>query len=105
MAKVKIKLLDSAYMSIFYIGETHPQETVESLRSKYINLPEFEIDGSGEMVAEYVYDMTNNHHKQEERLRLYGRGRSISVGDIVEVDGVEYLCDRFGWICLRESVS
>jgi hypothetical protein len=29
--------------------------------------------------------------------RLYGRGRSVSVGDVVAVDGVDYFCASTGW--------
>ncbi len=57
----------------------------------------FHVYNSGEAAANEAFDLTNNPARQEERLERYGRFRSVSVGDIVNVDGVEYLCDSFGW--------
>lgn len=64
-----------------------------------------EVDVSGiythEGVAEDMFDLTNNPSRQDERELLYGRGRSVSVGDIVEVESGEnvesWLCMSFGW--------
>lgn len=55
---------------------------------------------AGEAAAEEVFDLTNNPCRQDERVELYGRGRSVSVGDIVNVDGVDWLCASVGWKCL-----
>ena len=64
----------------------------------YEILPAFESFGiEGEQGAEEAFDLTNNPSRQEERELKYGRHRSVSVGDIVEVDGVDFLCDNFGW--------
>ena len=64
----------------------------------YEILPAFESFGiEGEQGAEEAFDLTNNPSRQEEREARYGRYRSVSVGDIVEVDGVDFLCDNFGW--------
>lgn len=51
----------------------------------------------GQDAAEEAFDLTNNPQRQIERLEKYGRGKSVSVGDVVEVDGVNYLCESFGW--------
>ena len=51
-------------------------------------------------MAEEVFDLTNNPGRQDEREELYGRFRSVSVGDIVEVDGVPFLCASMGWTAL-----
>ena len=51
----------------------------------------------GESVAEEMFDLTNNPGRQAERVQLYGRGRSVSVGDIVETEGSFYLCCGTGW--------
>jgi hypothetical protein len=52
-------------------------------------------------VAEEMFDLTNNPSRDDERELLYGRGRSVSVGDIVEVESGEnvesWLCMSFGW--------
>jgi hypothetical protein len=53
---------------------------------------------SVEDLCEYVFDVTNNPSRQEERESVYGLGRSLSVGDVVTVDGDAYLCDSVGWL-------
>ena len=55
---------------------------------------------TGEDAAEEVFDLTNNPYRQSDREADYGRGRSVSVGDVVKVDGVAYLCAPTGWECL-----
>ena len=55
---------------------------------------------TAEGAAEEVFDLTNNPGRQEERERLYGRKRSLSVGDIVVVGDQYFLCDSFGWTVL-----
>ena len=49
------------------------------------------------IIADELFDLTNNPSRQEEREKVYGRGRSLSVGDIVEAWGVKLLCCSFGW--------
>lgn len=56
---------------------------------------------TAEDVAEEMFDLTNNPSRQTAREYVYGRGRSLSVGDLVEL-GVEMnneklLCCSFGW--------
>ena len=52
----------------------------------------------GEGVAEEIFDLTNNPSREEERAVRYGNGRSLSSGDIVEVEGGDkYLCLSTGW--------
>lgn len=51
----------------------------------------------GEAAAEEAFDLTNNPSRQDEREEKYGRGKSVSVGDVVEVDGINYLCESCGW--------
>jgi hypothetical protein len=58
------------------------------------------LDMTGENVAEEVFDLTNNPCRQDERERVYGRGRSVSVGDIVDVDGTMFFCAPVGWMKL-----
>lgn len=62
------------------------------------------VDGIGEgkthtveIIADEMFDLTNNPSRQDEREEAYGRGRSLSVGDIVEADGKKLLCCSFGW--------
>ena len=55
------------------------------------------MQAEGEDGAEEMFDLTNNPSRQEERVQFYGRQRSISVGDIVQVNGRNFLCASFGW--------
>jgi len=53
---------------------------------------------AGMSAADECFDLTNNPHRQVEREEKYGRGRSVSVGDIVKVDGQVFLCQSMGWL-------
>jgi hypothetical protein len=53
---------------------------------------------TGTDAGDELYDLTNNPGRQIEREAKYGRGRSMSVGDVVRINGEEYLCVSFGWI-------
>lgn len=66
----------------------------------YTVCPEIETGHTGEAAAEEMFDLTNNPSRQEEREKLYGRGRSVSVGDVVTVDGVDHVCESFSWVKL-----
>lgn len=63
----------------------------------YIEVASYESKITGQWGAEQAFDLTNNPSRQEEREIRYGRHRSITVGDIVEVEGVNYLCLPNGW--------
>ena len=51
----------------------------------------------GEAAAEEMFDLSNNPSRQDERDQLWGRRRSLSVGDVVHVDGESFLCLSMGW--------
>ena len=57
----------------------------------------FQVNVDGEDAAEEVFDLTNNPSRQDERMKKYGNGRSLSTGDIVEVGEEQWLCMSFGW--------
>lgn len=57
----------------------------------------FETDLEGEAAAEEAFDLTNNPYRQAEREEKYGNGRSVSSGDVIEVDGVKFACMSIGW--------
>lgn len=62
----------------------------------------FSTTKTGVDAAEQLFHLTNAPHEvlnEVEIATLAGyRGPSMSVGDIAQVDGVEYLCDSIGWI-------
>ena len=103
MAVATIKLAPEELMGEFYFQ----REFAQSIALR--NLAQYTTAGTmgiplleGEAVAEEVFDLTNNPSRQDEREDLYGRGRSISVGDIIDVDGVLYLCAPMGWNIVAE---
>jgi lysyl-tRNA synthetase class II len=96
MAKITIKLAPSKTMSDFYMSDDK-MSLAKSHYDNYTVMESFHVYKSGEAAANEAFDLTNNPARQEERVERYGRFRSVSVGDIVNVDGVEYLCDSFGW--------
>lgn len=59
--------------------------------------PLFEVNGDSEDAAEDAFDLTNNPERQAQRVNVYGRGRSVSTGDIVVVGEEQWLCCSFGW--------
>ena len=95
MANVIIKLAPTVVRRDFYLYGNK----ADLLEAGYYKImPSFTSEGiEGEEGAEEAFDLTNNPSRQEEREARYGRYRSVSVGDIVEVDGVDFLCDTFGW--------
>lgn len=102
MSVATIKLLDEQFMEMFYFRKDQ--------RATALNLQKggrYRVQGTmgvpgleGEAVAEEVFDLTNNPSREDQREQLYGRDRSVSVGDIVNVDGVDYLCLSVGWKAL-----
>lgn len=65
--------------------------------SRYTKMPPISVTISAEDAAEEMFDLTNNPYRQKEREEKYGRGRSLSCGDVVEVDGDLFLCSSVGW--------
>jgi hypothetical protein len=68
----------------------------------------YEIEGAvempgcdlvGEQAAEECFDVTNNPARQDEREAVYGRGRSVCVGDVVIIQdsGGAFMCCSSGW--------
>jgi hypothetical protein len=51
----------------------------------------------GEDAAEMVFGLANDPSKETAKESMGWTGRSLSVGDIVVVDGVEWICLSFGW--------
>lgn len=58
----------------------------------------YEMKWEGEVPNEYglddIYEMFNLNHPQD------FRGHSLSVSDIVYMDGKYFYCDSFGWQCI-----
>lgn len=56
---------------------------------------------SGEAAANQAFKITNAPEdaltEEEADMVTHFRGPSLSIGDVVEVDGIEYLCAPEGW--------
>jgi hypothetical protein len=61
----------------------------------------YSTNATGEAAAEeafYIFNAPHDALAEWQKLIVEGyHGASISVGDIVEVDGVEYLCASMSW--------
>lgn len=100
MASATIKLLNTDQMVQFYINKDVAELARHLLRADaYTIAGTMGIPGlEGEAVAEEIFDLTNNPGRQDERDELYDRRRrSVSVGDVVVVDGERFLCASSGW--------
>ncbi|PPD55525.1 MAG: hypothetical protein CTY12_00685 [Methylotenera sp.] len=95
MASIIIKLAPQDIKREMYGERTLPllQENI----SRYVSCSPINVPFEGEDAAEEAFDLTNNPSRQTEREQLYGRGPSVSVGDVIDVDGVNYACLPFGW--------
>jgi hypothetical protein len=98
---VEVKLVNGELLGAFYVTEDAEALARKLLAEGYYKTAaEFAVLGEGESAAEEAFDLTNNPSRQDERAQLYGRFRSVSVGDIVTVDGVNWLCMSTGWRAL-----
>ena len=104
MAHVTVSLLDSLKLGDFYFTQD-----AAALARKYIaeglyeSVCELDLPYEGEDACEEVFDLTNNPMRMDRRSR-YGNGRSVSVGDLVVVDGVIHLCRPAGWVVVDMSL-
>jgi hypothetical protein len=54
------------------------------------------IDGNGHDVLDKLYGIFNHSHPKD------FSGHSLSISDIVILDGEYWFCDSFGWIKIKE---
>ncbi len=97
MAKITIKLAPHVLRLAVY-GAGDLVSFVKTNAKAYELTKSFHIYEAGKEAAEEAFDLTNNPARQDERLERYGDHRSVSVGDIVEVEGIDYICDHTGWV-------
>lgn len=70
-----------------------------------INLNDYEVVYEGEIevtssinnTLEKLFEIFNIRHPED------FKGHSLSVSDIVEIDGNNYYCDAFGWVKLEDK--
>lgn len=105
MAVVTVKLLPEHLTREFFMTRFNTAFNLVNYanthKNEYEAVATWATGDSPEEAAEEAFDLTNNPSRQALRDQLYGRHRSVSVGDIVEVvthDGTkEFICDSFGW--------
>ncbi len=98
---VEVKLVNSELLGSFFFAEDHVALARKLVADgHYESAAEFAVIGDAEAAAEEAFDLTNNPSREDERRQLYGSFRSVSVGDIVTVDRVDYLCLPSGWSTL-----
>lgn len=79
-----------------FFGEGAVKALKENL-GQYTTAGQFVTELTGMDAAEEAFNLTNNPERQVERERVYGTLRSVSSGDVVEVDGVKWACLGLGW--------
>lgn len=93
MATVKIKLAPSALMADLFLRSNAIEIAQNALKEGlYTESTLFEVNGDSADAAEDAFDLTNNPYRQEERELKYGRGRSLSAGDVVVVGEEQWFC-------------
>jgi hypothetical protein len=96
MAKVSVLLMPMNSFCVFTFGKKDAPMIREHLPN-YVAVCSFETKKEGEEAAEEVFDLSNNPYRERERAEIYGDHRSLSVGDVVDVDGIKYACMSMGW--------
>lgn len=103
MSTIRIHLLSRDWTRVAFLvtgmstGDTADAARQGLEKGDYVTHEVIGPTGSGEMIAEEMFDLTNNPSREDERMKVYGTARSISVGDIVEVAGEKWLCRPVGW--------
>ena len=99
MATVKLKFAPVSLMADLLLRSNATEIAQKALKEGlYTESALFEVDGDSADAAEDAFDLTNNPSRQEEREEKYGRGRSLSVGDVVVVGEEQWLCASMGWV-------
>jgi hypothetical protein len=101
MTQVQILLAPSRILGEFYFRSPDTVSLIREFHHEYQMAGEFVTQYTGQAAANEAFDLTNNPGREEEREEIYGRLRSISVGDIVRVDGKEWVCMSTGWKLLE----
>ena len=97
MSVVNVFLADEREMIKFY-GKDPVQVAGDLIsRDAYRKIGTLLCEMTGEAAAEEMFDLSNNPSRQWERSQKWGMNRSLSVGDVVQVDDESWLCCSMGW--------
>jgi hypothetical protein len=96
MAKVTVFLLPMDAFCMF-VFDKKALPLIRNHLPKYVEVCSFETKKEGEDAAEEAFDLSNNPHRERDRSEVYGHHRSVSVGDVIDVDGQKFACMSMGW--------
>lgn len=65
---------------------------------QYTNVASCELASSGRDAADEMFDISNNPSEGEAWQKIFGNKRSLSVGDIVQVNDQRFVCAPVGWV-------
>ena len=102
MSEVTVLLVADDCLGFYFGFAAGEEKSIENAKTlydlgQYRPLKTLRVELAGEDAAEEMFDLSNNPSRDDERAELYGRGRSVSTGDIVVVDEDMYLCMSCGW--------
>lgn len=105
MATIRILLAPSHVMRNIYVQSRGEQANfVRENIGRYLILPPMELGTDlvgnsfvGWSAAQEVFDLTNDPSRQGERIERYGNGRSLSMGDVVQVGEERFAYLSRGW--------
>ena len=68
---------------------------------QYKKVYEGEVEDQGSILKtlDHLFEKFNLHHPED------FRGHSLSVSDVINLDGVEYYCDSDTWVNIKEDKS
>lgn len=75
-------------------------DQVKAALEKYEVTAIFYGEGDDDELCEMAFDISNNPARTAQRAWFFGNNRSLSVGDVVKVNGRPYLCASVGWVAL-----
>lgn len=94
--KKKVKVLQYPARISRDVSFMNAQEVKDILGDYELNAI-FYMEGDDEELCEMAFDLSNNPAREAQRSWFFGNQRSVSVGDVVQINDRFYLCDRIGW--------
>lgn len=68
---------------------------------QYKKVYEGEVENQGSILKtlDHLFEKFNLYHPED------FRGHSLSVSDVINLDGVDYYCDSYAWVNIKEDKS
>lgn len=81
----------------YYSADAVKHAQALAQRQGYAEIFSIEVNATGEAAADECFDLSNNPIREVQRDIVWGRRRSLSVGDVVHTAGDSFLCLPCGW--------